>query len=153
MLRDLNYAVARYIWYRRNSSAFLCYALGYSWVNGRARGDQLSYRWFARSNVSGANSVNMMADWLVMCCRLGRSGLFFQWLRGWFRWRGNMFVQWLNLEMWLHLYAWTSGPVYVRSCDYVAWFGVCMAFLYFLGGLEVLTRHDGFLGVMHEFRS
>ena len=34
-----------------------------------------------------------------------------------------------------------------------AWFGVCMAFLYFLGGLEVLTRHDGFLGVMHEFRS
>ena len=27
-----------------------------------------------------------------------------------------------------------------------AWFGVCMAFLYFLGGLEVLTRHDGFLG-------
>ena len=30
VLRDLNYAVARYIWYRRNSSAFLCYALGYS---------------------------------------------------------------------------------------------------------------------------
>ena len=35
----------------------------------------------------------------------------------------------------------------------LAWFGVCMAFLYFLVGLEVLTRHDGFLGVMHEFRS
>ena len=34
-----------------------------------------------------------------------------------------------------------------------AWFGVCMAFLYFLGGLEVLTRHDSFLGVIHEFRS
>ena len=34
--------------------------------------DQLSYRWFTRSNVSGVNSVNLMANWLAICCR--RSG-------------------------------------------------------------------------------
>ena len=82
--------------------------------------------------------------------------------------------------MWLHLYMWAEGrraaasicemnislalaeeedemaeaACFSSGCDYVAtWLGVCMAFLYFLGGLEVLTRHDGFLGVMHEFRS
>ena len=84
--------------------------------------------------------------------------------------------------MWLHLYKWAEerraaagicemkialalalaeekdemaeAACFSSGCDYVAtWLGVCMAFLYFLGGLEVLTRHDGFLGVMHEFRS
>ena len=72
--------------------------------------------------------------------------------------------------MWLHLYKWAEerraaacicemkialALALVEEEDEMAeaWFGVCMAFLYFLGGLEVLTRHDGFLGVMHEFRS
>ena len=50
------------------------------------------------------------------------------------------------IDVWLHLYK-------CKCVNKWAWFGVCMAFLYFLGGLEVLTRHDGFLGVMHEFRS
>ena len=37
--------------------------------------DQLSYRWFTRSNVSGVNSVNLMANWLAMCCRWSRASL------------------------------------------------------------------------------
>ena len=65
-----------------------------------------------------------------------------------------MFVQWLNV--WLHLYMWDEIALALAEEENEmaeAWFEVCMAFLYFLGGLEVLTRHDGFLGVMHEFRS
>ena len=61
--------------------SFFCSAAVNNESMGRARWDQLSYRWFARSNVSGVNSVNLMANWLAMCCRLGGSGLVFQWLR------------------------------------------------------------------------
>ena len=66
---------------------------------------------------------------------------------------------WEAVAMWLvfqWLYMWNEIALALAEEEIEmaeAWFGVCMAFLYFLGGLEVLTRHDGFLGVMHEFRS
>ena len=37
--------------------------------------DPLSFRWFTRSNVSGVNSVNLMANWLAMCYRWSRASL------------------------------------------------------------------------------
>ena len=66
--------------------------------------------------------------------------------------------QWLEVEVAIDVwpYMWSEIALVLAEEENEmaeAWFGVCMAFLYFLGGLEVLTRHDGFLGVMHEFRS